>query len=210
MLLSGDDNKILIANEAYLLKGFLLEDSEPLLVALRMVIEQSPLRHMVTAGGHEMSVEMTNCGPWGWISDNKGYRYSNRDPVTNKAWPRLPDILREWAQEAARTAGFDRFEPDACLINRYRIGTKLSLHQDKDEANFIHPIVSFSFGLPAMFDFGGITREMPKTTIMLEHGDAIVWGGCSRLNYHGIRPIKPGNHPLLGPFRFNITFRCSQ
>lgn len=209
MLFSDEENNIVIAEDAYLLKGFLLGQGEPLLLALSNVILQAPLRHMVTLGGYNMSVAMTNCGDWGWVTDETGYRYSLRDPVTNDPWPVMPEIFKKLAIDAAKSVGFNHFEPDACLINQYSVGSKLSLHQDKDEVDFSHPIVSFSFGLPAMFDFGGIKREMPKIAILLEHGDVLVWGGRSRLNFHGVRSIKAGEHPLLGPFRFNITFRCS-
>ena len=209
MLFSDEENNIVIAEDAYLLKGFLLGQGEPLLLALSNVILQAPLRHMVTPGGYNMSVAMTNCGDWGWVTDETGYRYALRDPVTNNPWPVMPEIFKKLAIDAAKSVGFNHFEPDACLINQYSVGSKLSLHQDKDEVDFSQPIVSFSFGLPAMFDFGGIKREMPKIAILLEHGDVLVWGGRSRLNFHGVRSIKAGEHPLLGPFRFNITFRCS-
>lgn len=210
MLFSDEENTIQIAPDAYLLKGFLLGHSNTLLPALAEVIKASPLRHMATPNGYQMSVAMTNSGEWGWVTDQQGYRYSKRDPVTNSLWPAMPFIFRQLAVSAAKIAGFEDFEPDACLINRYAVGSKLSLHQDKDEADFSHPIVSFSLGLPAIFDFGGNTREAPKTAIRLEHGDVIVWGGRSRLNYHAIRTIKAGQHPLLGPYRFNLTFRRSQ
>lgn len=209
MLFSDEENTILIAEDAYLLKGFLLGQGEPLLSALSNIILQAPLRHMVTPGGYNMSVAMTNCGNWGWVTDNTGYHYVSRDPVTNNPWPIMPEIFKKLAIDAAKSVGFNHFEPDACLINRYSVGSKLSLHQDKDEVDFSQPIVSFSFGLPAIFDFGGIKREMPKTAILLEHGDVLVWGGSSRLNYHGVRSVKAGEHPLLGSFRFNITFRRS-
>ena len=209
MLFSDEENTILIADDAYFLKGFLLEKGEQLLSELSHIISLAPLRHMVTPGGYNMSVAMTNCGNWGWVTDETGYRYVSRDPVTNNLWPAIPKVFKELAVDAARIVGFNHFEPDACLINRYSIGSKLSLHQDKDEIDFSQPIVSFSFGLPAIFDFGGITREIPKIAILLEHGDVLVWGGRSRLNYHGVRSIKAGEHPLLGPFRFNITFRRS-
>lgn len=210
MLFSDDENTIEIAPDAFLLKGFLLGNSQALLESLNDIISLSPLRNMATPSGYRMSVAMSNCGDWGWVTDEKGYRYSKSDPVTNRAWQPMPTIFRQLARAAAERAHFQGFEPDACLINRYGIGTKLSLHQDKDEADFSHPIVSFSLGLPAVFDFGGATREAPKTALLLEHGDVLVWGGKSRLNYHGVRAIKAGEHPLLGPYRFNLTFRRSQ
>ncbi|WP_275076258.1 DNA oxidative demethylase AlkB [Providencia rettgeri] len=210
MLFSDDENTIEIAPNAFLLKGFLLGNSQALLQSLNDIILLSPLRNMETPGGYRMSVAMSNCGDWGWVTDKTGYRYTNSDPVTNQLWQPMPIIFRQLAQEAAERAGFLGFEPDACLINRYAVGTKLSLHQDKDEADFSQPIVSFSLGLPCIFDFGGVTREAPKIALTLEHGDVLVWGGKSRLNYHGVRTIKAGEHPLLGPYRFNLTFRRSQ
>lgn len=210
MLFSDEDNRLLIAEDAFLLKGFLLGNGQALISALDEVVEQSPFRYMVTPGGYGMSVAMTNCGPWGWVTDHKGYRYQKSDPVTNKPWPEMPTIFIELARKAAEMAGFYHFSPDACLINRYSVGAKLSLHQDKDEMDFSQPIVSFSLGLPATFDFGGLTREAPKTALLLEHGDVVVWGGESRLNYHGVRSIKAGCHPVLGEFRINITFRRCQ
>ncbi|EPL6454973.1 DNA oxidative demethylase AlkB [Providencia rettgeri] len=210
MLFSDDENTIEIAPNAFLLKGFLLGNSQALLQSLNDIILLSPLRNMETPGGYRMSVAMSNCGDWGWVTDKTGYRYTNSDPVTNQPWQPMPIIFRQLAQEAAERAGFLGFEPDACLINRYAVGTKLSLHQDKDEADFLQPIVSFSLGLPCIFDFGGVTREAPKIALTLEHGDVLVWGGKSRLNYHGVRTIKAGEHPLLEPYRFNLTFRRSQ
>lgn len=208
MLFSDEENTLLIAEDAWLLKGFLLGDGQALLAVLKQITQQSPFRHMLTPNGYSMSVTVTNCGPWGWVSDSTGYRYQMRDPVTNTAWPEMPEIFAELAKKAAGSVGFQYFSPDACLINRYSIGAKLSLHQDKDEADFSQPIVSFSLGLPAIFEFGGLTREAPKKAFLLEHGDVVVWGGKSRLNYHGIRAIKSGSHPVLGECRINLTFRC--
>lgn len=210
MLFPDEENTIEIAPDAYLLKGFLLGQGEPLLAALFEVIAQAPLRHMETPGGYAMSVAMTNCGDWGWVTDNKGYRYSFVDPMTQQPWPMMPALFKQLAIHAAEKAGFSHFDPDACLINRYGVGAKMSLHQDKDEADFSQPIVSFSLGLPTIFDFGGKTRESPRQAVPLEHGDVLVWGGRSRLNYHGVRQIKSGVHPQLGDYRFNLTFRRSQ
>ncbi|UBX48598.1 DNA oxidative demethylase AlkB [Providencia alcalifaciens] len=210
MLFPDEENTIEIAPDAYLLKGFLLGQGEPLLAALFEVIAQAPLRHMQTPGGYAMSVAMTNCGDWGWVTDNKGYRYSSVDPMTQQPWPIMPALFQQLAINAAEKAGFSHFVPDACLINRYGVGAKMSLHQDKDEADFSQPIVSFSLGLPTIFDFGGEMREHPRQTILLEHGDVLVWGGRSRLYYHGVRQIKSGVHPQLGAYRFNLTFRRSQ
>lgn len=210
MLFPDEDNIVRIAPEAFLLKGFLLGQSDALLQSLSNVIAANPLRHMTTPNGYQMSAAMTNCGDWGWVTDKKGYRYSQCDPVTNQPWQPMPISFVQLATSAASTAGFNHFIPDACLINRYAVGAAMSLHQDKDEADFTHPIVSFSLGLPTIFDFGGANRDAPKVAVYLEHGDVLVWGGQSRLNYHGVRRIKSGVHPLLGPYRYNLTFRRSQ
>lgn len=210
MLFPDEDNTVQIAPEAFLLKEFLLGRSDELLQSLGQVITANPLRHMATPGGYPMSVAMTNCGDWGWVTDEKGYRYSRSDPVTNSPWQPIPIPFFQLATSAASTAGFRHFIPDTCLINRYAVGAKMSLHQDKDEADFSQPIVSFSLGLPAVFDFGGATRDAPKVSVCLEHGDVLVWGGQSRLNYHGVHRIKSGVHPLLGAYRYNLTFRRSQ
>jgi alkylated DNA repair protein (DNA oxidative demethylase) len=162
---------------------------------------------MVTPGGYSMSVAMTNCGQAGWVTDRKGYRYTSCDPANNRPWPALPDIFASLAENAARAAGFAEFNPDACLINRYEPGARLTLHQDKNEADFTAPIVSLSLGLPAVFLFGGLNRRDRPDRILLNHGDALVWGGPARLVYHGVMPLKEGHHPYLGRQRINLTFR---
>jgi len=162
---------------------------------------------MVTPGGYRMSVAMTNCGSLGWVSDRSGYRYDSRDPETGQPWPAMPAVLLRLAQAAAKEAGFPDFLPDACLINRYEAGAKLALHQDKDERNFAAPIVSVSLGIPATFLFGGVQRADTTLRVPLVHGDVVVWGGPARLRYHGVLPLKPGNHPAFGAHRVNLTFR---
>ena len=154
-----------------------------------------------------MSVAMTNCGSLGWVTDRKGYRYDSIDPESGKRWPAMPEAFLNLAIHAAREAGFPNFQPDACLVNRYELGTKLSLHQDKDEKDFTQPIVSVSLGIPAMFLFGGIRRADKTERIALHHGDVVVWGGTARLRYHGVAPLKDAVHPLLGNTRINLTFR---
>ena len=154
-----------------------------------------------------MSVAMTNCGDLGWVTDQQGYRYQPISPETLRQWPAMPDLFRTLAIHAAREAGFSDFMPDACLINRYQIGAKMSLHQDKDEEDFGQPIVSISLGLPAVFQFGGLERSDKTQRVNLPHGDIVVWGGPARLRYHGILPLKAGEHPLTGQYRFNLTFR---
>ncbi len=178
-----------------------------LVAAARGVIAISPFRHMVTPGGFMMSVAMSNCGEWGWVTDRKGYRYDRIDRGTGNPWPAMPAIFEELATKAADEAGFKDFVPDACLVNRYEPGARMSLHQDRNERDFGQPIVSVSLGLPAVFQFGGDRRADKTRRVPLAHGDVIVWGGPARLRFHGILPLKPGQHPLLGAQRLNLTFR---
>jgi DNA oxidative demethylase len=192
---------------ATVLRGFALSQQADLVAALKRVSEQSPFRHMLTPGGFRMSVAMTNCGRLGWITDRKGYRYDVIDPETQKAWPAMPGCFLQLAESAAEAAGFASFLPDACLINRYEPGAKMSLHQDKDEQDFHQPIVSVSLGLPAIFLFGGERRADKTRRISMTHGDLVIWGGPARLSYHGVLPLKDGVHPLLGAYRYNLTFR---
>jgi alkylated DNA repair protein (DNA oxidative demethylase) len=196
-----------LGNRAVLLRGRALEWEREVLAALESVVSQAPFRHMTTPGGYRMSVAMTNCGSLGWITDRTGYRYDPRDPESGRQWPELPGPFVELAKQAAAQAGFPDFMPDACLINRYQPGAKLSLHQDRNEADFGQPIVSVSLGLPAVFLFGGLERTDRAIKVPLTHGDVVVWGGPSRLRYHGVMPLKEGHHPRLGPYRVNLTFR---
>lgn len=195
------------ADAACLLRGFALQNESALLVALRNVTARAPFRNMVTPGGYKMSVAMTNCGSLGWVTDRGGYRYDSIDPESGKRWPAMPEAFLNLAINAAREAGFPNFNPDACLVNRYEPGTKLSLHQDKDEKDFSQPIVSVSLGIPATFLFGGMRRADKTERIGLRHGDVVVWGGAARLRYHGVAPLKDAVHPLLGNTRINLTFR---
>jgi alkylated DNA repair protein (DNA oxidative demethylase) len=196
-----------LADGAVVLRRFALPREKEILAALHDVATNAPFRHMITPGGYRMSVAMTNCGPLGWVSDKTGYRYQAVDPDTGEPWPEMPQVFSDLAGSSASAAGFPNFSPDACLINHYEPGAKLSLHQDKDEHDFQQPIVSVSLGLPAVFLFGGLKREEKTRRIPLAHGDVVVWGGPSRLRYHGVTPLKEGNHPLLGNFRINLTFR---
>lgn len=196
-----------LAAHTTLLPGFALAELEPLLDALRPVLRAAPFRHMQTPGGLRMAVALSNCGALGWVSDASGYRYSATDPVSGKPWPALPQVLVELASRAAAQAGFDGFVADACLINHYLPGTRLSLHQDRDEQDYAHPIVSISLGLPAVFLFGGLQRSDRTRRIPLNHGDVLVWGGEDRLRFHGVLPIKPGAHPRMGERRINLTLR---
>ena len=192
---------------AVVLRGFATAQESAILLALQDVVGQAPFRHMITPGGFRMSVAMTNCGAFGWVTDRSGYRYDPIDPEHGHPWPRMPDSFLRLAREAAAEGGFAGFVPDACLINRYEPGAKVSLHQDKDERNFDEPIVSVSLGVPAVFLFGGLKRADKPARVPLCHGDVVVWGGPSRLRYHGVVPIKQGHHSLVGGHRINLTFR---
>jgi alkylated DNA repair protein (DNA oxidative demethylase) len=197
---------ILGAGTAFL-AGFALDTQDELLLSLKCIAERSPFRNMVTPGGYRMSVAMTNCGLLGWVTDRTGYRYDAIDPEMNRPWPMMPLPFRELAVAAAEEAGFSNFVPDACLINRYEPGARLSLHQDKNEHDLTQPVVSVSLGLPATFLFGGLERAERTQRIQIVHGDVIVWGGPARLRYHGIVPLRDGEHSRTGRVRYNLTFR---
>jgi alkylated DNA repair protein (DNA oxidative demethylase) len=192
---------------AVVLRGFALRDESAILDALNKVIARAPFRHMVTPGGFRMSVAMTNCGSLGWVTDRTGYRYDAIDPESGRKWPRMPAAFSRLATNAAAAAGFADFVTDACLINRYEPGARLSLHQDKNERDYDQPIVSVSLGIPAMFLFGGLNRADKAERVRVTHGDVVVWGGPARLRYHGVMPLKEDSHVLLGRQRVNLTFR---
>jgi alkylated DNA repair protein (DNA oxidative demethylase) len=196
-----------IADGAVLLRGLVSPIEGDLLADLRAIVAQSPFRQMFTPGGHQMSVAMTNCGDLGWVTDRTGYRYDGNDPETGRPWPAMPASFRDLAGRASAAAGFEAFSPDACLVNRYQPGARMSLHQDKDEKDFGAPIVSVSLGLPATFLFGGLKRSDKPRRFRLEHGDIVVWGGPARLVYHGVAPLADGEHAALGRQRINLTFR---
>ena len=190
-----------------LLHAFALQAVDAVYSDVQQVIQQSKLRQMVTAGGYQMSVSTTNCGELGWVSDLKGYRYERLDPLTGLPWQPMPESLERLAKQAAEAAGYPGFEPDASLINRYDVGCKMSLHQDKNEKDYRWPVVSLSLGLPAIFMFGGDERSDKYSNILLEHGDIMVWGGPDRMRFHGVKQVKPGEHPLCGQTRMNLTWR---
>jgi len=192
---------------AFVLRGFALPSVDELLPALEAVAQHAPFRHLVTPGGFTMSVAMTNCGRLGWLSDRRGYRYAERDPQTGAPWPAMPAAFERLARTAAAEAGFEGFAPDACLVNRYEPGTRLSLHQDKDERDHGAPIVSVSLGMPAVFLWGGLARGDKPRRIPLAHGDVVVRGGPDRLRYHGVLPLEDRPHALFGSRRINLTFR---
>ena len=206
-LFATEPQDVSLAPGAVVLGGFARPVEDALVAAMQEVVRVAPFRHMLTPGGRRMSVAMTNCGAVGWVSDRAGYRYDVIDPESGVHWPPMPDVFRDLAVQAAQRAGFHGFTPDACLINRYEPGARLSLHQDKDEQDFDAPIVSVSLGLPAVFLFGGLRRGDTPRRLPLSHGDVVVWGGPSRLRYHGVLPLEDGHHPLTGRYRINLTFR---
>jgi alkylated DNA repair protein (DNA oxidative demethylase) len=197
--------KFEFAENAFLLKGF--ANDVQILADLQAIISAAPLRHMMTPMGFAMSAAMTNCGQLGWVSDKNGYRYDALNPNTGVPWQPMPASFLQLATSAAAECGFANFVPDACLINQYKVGASMGLHQDKNELDFTQPIVSVSLGIPAVFQFGGLKRNDKTLKIPLTHGDVVVWGGDSRLKFHGIMPLRANNHEVLGAYRYNLTFR---
>jgi alkylated DNA repair protein (DNA oxidative demethylase) len=197
----------MMAEGAMLVRGVALSFGNDLLAAMNDITARSPFRRMVTPGGYTMSVAMTNCGAVGWVTDRAGYRYDRIDRETGNSWPPMPNCFLALAVTAATEAGYAEFRPDACLINRYEPGMRLSLHQDKNERDLANPVVSVSLGLPATFQFGGLKRKDPVKNFALRHGDVVVWGGLSRLFYHGVQELKDGHHETFGSLRINLTFR---
>jgi alkylated DNA repair protein (DNA oxidative demethylase) len=194
---------------AVLLRGAVGADDEGLTAEIQRIAEVSPFRQVVTPSGKPMSVEITSCGAVGWISDRRGYRYETKDPLTEESWPAMPTLFRELASRAAAQVGYESYVPDTCLINKYSVGSKMGMHQDRDERDFAQPIVSVSLGLPIMFKFGGATRSGKSVKIQLQHGDAVVFGGAARLAFHGVGTLRKGEHPLTGAARYNLTFRVA-
>ncbi len=201
------DTRTALGAQAFVLNGFGLPVVDALLADIERIQRDAPFRHLVTPGGRTMSVAMTNCGTFGWCSDRRGYRYDPRDPDSGHPWPSMPRSFLRLAADAADAAGFPGYVPDACLVNRYAPGTRLTLHQDRDEDDRIAPIVSVSLGLPATFLFGGFERGDKSVRVPLAHGDVVVWGGVDRMRFHGVLPVKPGRHDALGEQRLNLTFR---
>jgi alkylated DNA repair protein (DNA oxidative demethylase) len=196
-----------LAPGAAVLRGLARRHAQVLVAGVEAVSQVAPFRHLVTPGGFTMSVAMTNCGALGWVSDITGYRYTAQDPLSGQPWPAMPVEFLALARDAATQVGFPDFMPDACLVNRYVPGARLTLHQDMNERGLVAPIVSVSLGIPAVFQFGGLKRSDKAQRIALEHGDVVVWGGPSRMRYHGVLPLKPASHPLTGELRINLTFR---
>ena len=204
---AADMSCLPITPGAVLLRGFAIAQAEALMACVDQITAQAPLRHLQTPGGRAMSVAMSNCGSWGWTSDRHGYRYVQQDPLSGNNWPAMPAAWLELAAQAAAATGYPGFVPDACLINQYLPGTKMSLHQDRDEKDFAQPIVSVSLGLPVVFLFGGSKRSDKPQRLRLEHGDVVVWGGPARLAFHGVMTLADGEHAQLGRQRINLTFR---
>jgi alkylated DNA repair protein (DNA oxidative demethylase) len=198
-----------LAPGAFVLRGFALPVARALLDDVARIAEVAPFRHMTTPGGHRMSVAMTNCGALGWITDERGYRYTGVDPASGRPWPAMPASFAQLAASAAAAAGYAAFAPDACLVNRYEPGARMTLHQDRNERERTQPIVSVSLGLPVVFLFGGLERKDSSQRVGLEHGDVVVWGGPSRLCFHGVLPLREGEHGATGRCRINLTLRCA-
>ncbi|MBK8957803.1 MAG: DNA oxidative demethylase AlkB [Proteobacteria bacterium] len=205
--LFADEPRQTLSEGAWLLRGFALAEAAALVEDIAALTRRAPFRHLVTPSGHRMSVAMSNCGALGWVSDRRGYRYQACDPDSGEPWPAMPAAFSALALRAARAAGFEDFHPDACLVNRYARGARLSLHQDKDEGDLSQPIVSVSLGVPARFLWGGARRQDSPRRIALAHGDVVVWGGPARLTYHGVAELMEGQHELTGAYRYNLTFR---
>lgn len=195
---------------AVLLRGWAAARESEWVAAVQQVAAQAPFRTMVRPGGAALSVAMTNCGAWGWVSDAQRYHYSSVDPLSGMPWPAMPAFMAEQATAAAHAAGYPGYAPDACLMNRYQPGAKLTLHRDEDEIDWQAPIVSVSLGLPCTFLWGGLRRQDPVQRVPLTHGDVLVWGGATRMTYHGVNPLKAGQHHLLGAERWNLTFRMAK
>lgn len=202
--------RIAIDDGAWLLRGWAQAAQAQWLEAVEAVLAVQPFRSSRTPGGRSMSVRMSNCGAWGWVTDQAGYRYSATSPDTGLPWPAMPAFLRSQAQAAALAAGYAEYDPDACLINQYRPGARMGLHRDEDERDPKAPIVSVSLGLPCTFLWGGLERGQPVRRLALLHGDVLVWGGSTRLAYHGVQPLPEGQHALLGAQRWNLTFRMAR
>lgn len=196
-----------LSNGACVLRAAAIDDADALLTAIADVCRAAPPRHLLVPGGKRMSVAMSNCGALGWVSDARGYRYERCDPLSGQPWPPMPEPMLRVARAAAAESGYDGFAPDACLINRYEPGARMSLHRDHDEGDLSAPIVSISLGLPATFLWGGLARSDKPRRLRLAHGDVVVWGGASRLAYHGVAPLADGHHAATGRLRWNLTFR---
>jgi len=191
---------------AILMRGLALAQDVEFFAAVEGILAAAPLHHAVTPGGLPMGVMVSDC------ATQEGFRRrwdsaNPTNPEARRMWPAMPRLLSDFAIRCAVRSGFPRFQPDSCHINRYQAGTRLGLHQDRHECDMSQPIVSISLGLECAFMLGGLQRTDATKRMLLEHGDVIVWGGPSRMRFHGVLPLKPGHHPLTGPYRYNLTFR---
>ena len=200
-------SQVKLAVGAYWLRGFALPEAGLLCSVLLQHFKIHTPQQMMTPMGYKMSVRTTSFGRFGWVGAVNGYGYATKDTSTKQPWPSIPPVFLDLAQRAASESGYVNFMPDTCLINVYEVGSKMGLHQDKDEHDFSQPIVSVSLGLPVTFQFGGLARVDKAAKVPLSHGDVVVWGGDARLCFHGVLPLKTGSHPLLGQRRINLTFR---
>ena len=188
---------------AVLMRGLALAQDVEFFSAIDTIVAAAPLHHATTPGGLPMGVMVSDCG----TPQAFGRRWDPQNPAVRKTWPPMPRVLEDFAIRCGVRAGFPLFRPDSCHVNRYQAGTKLGLHQDRHECDLSQPIVSISFGLECVFLLGGLERTDKTKRLLLEHGDVLVWGGPSRMRFHGVLPLKPGHHPLTGPYRYNLTFR---
>lgn len=188
---------------AVLMRGLALPQDAEFFAAIETILAAAPLHHATTPSGLPMGVMVSGCG----TPEAFRRRWDPQKPAVRKMWPPIPRVLVDFALRCAVRSGFPLFRPDCCHINRYQAGIRLGLHQDRHECDMTQPIVSISLGLECIFLFGGLQRTDPVKRILLEHGDVIVWGGPSRMRFHGVQPLKPGHHPLTGPYRYNLTFR---
>ncbi len=188
---------------ACLMRGLALPQDGEFFAAVEEILGAAPLRQATTPSGLPMSVMVSDCG----TAEAFRRRWDAHDPNAKQMWPPMPRALVDFAIRCAVRSGFAQFRPDTCHVNRYQAGAKLGLHQDRHEYDLDQPIVSISFGLECIFLLGGLERTDKTKRILLEHGDVIVWGGPSRMRFHGVQPLKPGHHPLTGPYRYNLTFR---
>jgi DNA oxidative demethylase len=181
------------------------EAQDRLLAAVREVVARAPLyTPRMPRSGQPMSVCMTNCGPLGWMTDERGYRYQGTHPPTGAPWPPIPHVLMEAWKDLS---GYP-LPPQACLVNFYGSGARMGLHQDRDEEDFAAPVVSLSLGDTCLFRIGGTTRQGPTRSFRLASGDAVVLGGEARLAFHGVDRIISGTSRLLAEGgRINLTLR---
>ena len=160
-------------------------------------------RPQMPGSGADFSVEETNLGPLGWVSDRNGYRYDARHPVTGRAWPSIPDTLLALWNE---TTGYPA-PPECCLVNLYRAGARMGLHQDRDEEADAS-VLSVSLGDDAIFRIGGTTRRGKTQSVRLSSGDVLTFGGPARRAFHGVDRIIGGSSTLVpGGGRINLTLR---